>query len=270
MSRMKSRETTCKDTSLTNNVFGSYPLRLHEPHRADVKLFVTLTSNTEKWMKFPISCLLLVCPAFSYNAFLVPSMSLTPPLLTFSMGAGPLPPLPSSPKPRLATLADTHALIRGAAKKHGVSAAFVKSIVAAESNFNCDAISAKGAIGLMQLMPETAREYGADATIPEQNIDAGTHYLRVLMDKYRKYGNSLPRVIAAYNAGPGMVDRYHGVPPFRETRRYVVRVLHFLRHFEIEGRASDMPSSRRVSARRWESSRAYNLINLESRITDPR
>lgn len=196
-------------------------------------------------------------------------MRLTPPGLTFSMDSGTPPPLPSPRKPRFATPVDTHALIRGAAKKHGVSAAFVKSIVAAESNFNCDAISAKGAIGLMQLMPETAREYGADPNIPEQNVDAGTHYLRVLMDKYRKYGNSLPRVIAAYNAGPGRVDRYHGVPPFRETRRYVVRVLHFLRHFEIEGVASDMPSSRRVSARRGNQPAPYNLMNLESRIRDP-
>jgi soluble lytic murein transglycosylase-like protein len=108
------------------------------------------------------------------------------------------------------------------------------SIVAAESNFDCAAKSAKGAIGLMQLMPNTAKQYGADPTIPEQNVDAGTHYLRVLMDKYQKHGNSLPRVIAAYNAGPRVVDHYHGVPPFRETRRYVVRVLAFLQRFQRE------------------------------------
>lgn len=220
-------------------------------------------------MKFPISCLLLICPAFSYNAFLFQSVSVTPPGLTFSIDGGTLQPLPSPLKPSFAKRVDTHALIRGAAKKHGVSAAFVKSIVAAESNFNCDAISAKGAIGLMQLMPETAREYGADASIPEQNVDAGTHYLRVLMDRYRKYENSLPRVIAAYNSGPGMVDRYHGVPPFRETRRYVVRVLHFLRHFEIEGAASDASGTRLGLAKKWESTHAYNFMNLESRIRDP-
>lgn len=142
------------------------------------------------------------------------------------------PPAPErEPGPRQV---DTHALIRAAAKKHRVPAAFVKSIVAAESNFNCDAVSPKGAVGLMQLMPETAEEYGADPSIPEQNVDAGTHYLRVLMDKYSRHRNSLRRVIAAYNAGPGMVDRYHGVPPFRETRAYVVRVLSFLRHYERE------------------------------------
>jgi len=129
---------------------------------------------------------------------------------------------------------DTHALICAAAKKHQVPAAFVKSIVVAESNFNRDAVSPKGAIGLMQLMPATAEEYGADPNIPEQNVDAGTQYLRALMDKYGSRRSSLKRVIAAYNAGPGRVDRYHGVPPFRETRAYVVRVLSLLRRYERE------------------------------------
>ena len=129
---------------------------------------------------------------------------------------------------------DTDSMIRAAAQKHRVPAAFVKSIVAAESNFRCDAVSPKGAIGLMQLMPGTAMQYGADPTIPEQNIDAGTRYLRVLMDRYSKHRNSLKRVIAAYNAGPRTVDRYRGIPPFRETRGYVTRVLGYLRRFEKE------------------------------------
>src|SRR5580765_4236701 len=77
--------------------------------------------------------------------------------------------------------AETLGLIAAAAAKHNVPAAFVQSIVAAESNFNCGAISPRGAIGLMQLMPETASQYGADPKIPEQNIDAGTRYLRWLM-----------------------------------------------------------------------------------------
>jgi len=140
--------------------------------------------------------------------------------------------LPS--RPIMKKPVDTHALISAAAKKHRVPAAFIKSIMAAESNFNCDAISRKGAIGLMQLMPRTAEEYGADPMIPEQNVDAGTRYLRVLMDRYSRHSNSLKRVIAAYNAGPGMVDRYRGVPPFRETRTYVGRVLSFLSRYEKE------------------------------------
>ena len=86
----------------------------------------------------------------------------------------------------------------------------------------------------MQLMPATAQEYGADPNVPEQNVDAGTQYLRVLMDRYSKHPNSLKRVIAAYNAGPSRVDHYRGVPPFRETRAYVARVLRLLRHYEKE------------------------------------
>jgi soluble lytic murein transglycosylase-like protein len=115
-----------------------------------------------------------------------------------------------------------------------VPAAFIKSIVAVESNFDSSALSPRGAVGLMQLMPATAQLYGADPTVPEQNLDAGTHYLRTLMDRYHKYRNWMHCVIAAYNAGPGMVDRYHGVPPFPETRQYVARVLNFLRRFQRE------------------------------------
>jgi len=122
-------------------------------------------------------------------------------------------------------------LIAVSAAKHNVPAPFVRSIIAAESGFNSEAISPKGAIGLMQLMPETAKEYGADPSQPDQNVDAGTHYLRFLMDRYHTGRNPLQRVIAAYNAGPGMVDKYRGIPPFRETRGYVVRVLGFLHRF---------------------------------------
>uniref|UniRef100_Q01QM1 Lytic transglycosylase, catalytic n=1 Tax=Solibacter usitatus (strain Ellin6076) TaxID=234267 RepID=Q01QM1_SOLUE len=129
---------------------------------------------------------------------------------------------------------DVHALIHAAAAKHKVPEAFVKSIVAAESNFDAAAVSRTGAIGLMQLMPATAQEYSADPKIPEQNIEAGTKYLRCLMTRYQKSRNSLTRVIAAYNAGPTVVDRYRGIPPYRETRRYVVRVLGFMKQFERE------------------------------------
>ncbi len=129
-------------------------------------------------------------------------------------------------------MSDIFSLIHTSAAKHKVPVEFVSSIVAAESNFNSEAVSPKGAIGLMQLMPSTAREYGANAGIPDQNVDAGTHYLRVLMKRYEGYGDeSLPLVIAAYNAGPGNVDKFNGIPPFKETHSYVGRVLSYLRHF---------------------------------------
>jgi len=116
-------------------------------------------------------------------------------------------------------------LIADAAKRHGLPPDFVKSVVAVESGYQADAVSRKGAIGLMQLMPSTAREYGADPTDPRQNIDAGTKYLRDLLLKYQHYDHQVMRALAAYNAGPGAVDRYHGVPPYRETLAYVGRVL---------------------------------------------
>jgi soluble lytic murein transglycosylase-like protein len=123
-------------------------------------------------------------------------------------------------------------MIQMAARKHNVRASLVKGIVAAESAFNSNAVSRKGALGLMQLMPQTAQQFGANPLDPQQNIDAGTRYLRVLLNRYRSSRNCLTRVIAAYNAGPGMVDRYRGVPPFKETRNYVVRVLNFIRIYE--------------------------------------
>jgi soluble lytic murein transglycosylase-like protein len=118
------------------------------------------------------------------------------------------------------------------ARKHGVAQSFVKSIIAAESHFDQSVISPRGAIGLMQLMPDTAQEYGVDPTIAEQNVDGGTRYLRWLLVRYRKSKNSLQRAIAAYNAGPGNVDRYRGIPPFRETRNYVKRVMAYYKQFE--------------------------------------
>jgi len=136
--------------------------------------------------------------------------------------------------------AETLKLIEGSAAKYKVPKAFVTSIVAAESNFNCAAISPKGAIGLMQLMPDTARDFGANPAVPAENVDAGTHYLRWLMNRYQKKGSSMKRVIAAYNAGPGMVDRYRGVPPFRETRSYVARVLTFLKQFGSSRKHNDI------------------------------
>ncbi|MGH9643130.1 MAG: lytic transglycosylase domain-containing protein [Terriglobales bacterium] len=105
--------------------------------------------------------------------------------------------------------------------------AFVKSIIAAESRFEPDALSPKGAIGLMQLMPATAREWGADPAVAEQNVEAGTHYLSWLMCRYGHWHNQLISTIAAYNAGASNVERYHGVPPFRETKAYVARVLRY-------------------------------------------
>lgn len=99
------------------------------------------------------------------------------------------------------------------------------SVIAAESNFDPRALSHKGAIGLMQLMPATAAELKVDPHDPAQNVKGGAAYLRLLLDRYAGSKDQLIRAIAAYNAGPAAVDRYDGVPPYRETQEYVSRVL---------------------------------------------
>ena len=112
-------------------------------------------------------------------------------------------------------------LADAAADRYGLPRVLVRSVMAAESGFEPLAISPKGAIGLMQLMPGTAQVLGADPHDPAQNVDAGTRYLRDLLEKYN-YG--LRHALAAYNAGPGAVDKYTGVPPYRETIDYISRI----------------------------------------------
>lgn len=104
----------------------------------------------------------------------------------------------------------------------------IKGVIKAESNFQITAVSHAGARGLMQLMPETARELGVDDPFDiEQNIDGGARYLRQMLDKF---GGDLKTALAAYNAGPGAVEKYGGnVPPYLETKQYVRRVLRFSR-----------------------------------------
>jgi len=125
-------------------------------------------------------------------------------------------------------------VIHAAAHKHQISSALVKSIIAAESGFSPQVVSSKGAVGLMQLMPETARELGADPTVPEQNVDAGACYLSTLLKRFSNKKNALPAAIAAYNAGPGAVERFHGIPPYRETRTYVSRVMRLFDQYSQE------------------------------------
>lgn len=138
------------------------------------------------------------------------------PAATAQPGTGPsgTPPAVASP-PTPAELADA------AADKYGLPRKLVRSVMRVESGFQPAAVSPKGAVGLMQLMPETARQLGADPQDPVQNVDAGARYLRLLLEKY---DGALWHALAAYNAGAGAVEKYHGVPPYNETIDYVNRV----------------------------------------------
>jgi len=130
----------------------------------------------------------------------------------------PVPPAAAQPPPA----GPYGNLIRAAAKKHGVDEKLIHHVIAVESNFNPRAVSHKQAQGLMQLLPKTAARYSvANVFDPAQNIDAGTQYLKELLQRFH---NSLPLALAAYNAGPELVERWGGIPPLRETQNYVRQI----------------------------------------------
>jgi soluble lytic murein transglycosylase-like protein len=131
-----------------------------------------------------------------------------------------------------------HSIILTAARKHNVQPALVAAIMHAESNFNPRAVSPVGARGLMQINGITQRHLGVRNVFdPRENINGGTKYLRELLSTFR--GNTR-MAIAAYNAGPGAVRKYRGIPPYRETRKYVVKVLKLYRTYKSQLPASAM------------------------------
>jgi soluble lytic murein transglycosylase-like protein len=133
----------------------------------------------------------------------------------------PVPATPAVAAP--GSSADVHSLLSHAGAEHDIDVELLASIVHAESNGRAHAVSRTGAQGLMQLMPGTAHQLGVeDSFQPEQNINGGTAYLDALLTRYH---DNLALALAAYNAGPAAVDKYHGIPPYRETRAYVARVM---------------------------------------------
>ncbi len=126
---------------------------------------------------------------------------------------------------RLSEQQEIELSVSKAAEKYNLPSKLIKAVIRAESNFNSQAVSSAGAQGLMQLMPATAEELGVINPFDvDQNIDAGTRYLRKMMDKF---DGNIKLALAAYNAGPGTVERYQGNVPYQETKQYVNRVLRF-------------------------------------------
>lgn len=140
-------------------------------------------------------------------------------------------------------------LVNQASDRHLIDADLIASVIQAESRANPRAVSPKGAQGLMQLMPETATRLGVtDPFDPTANVDAGTRYLRELLERY---DYDLIRALAAYNAGPQRVEQYRGVPPYRETRAYVARIVHdFNRKKLAQRRAAARVQTARKAAKK--------------------
>ncbi len=130
-------------------------------------------------------------------------------------------------QPKIVADSEVKAMIERVANEQGVESQLVDSVIRAESDYNARAVSPKGAQGIMQLIPSTARRFGVSNTFdPLENIQGGVKYLRFLLDYYQ---GDYAKAIAAYNAGENAVDKFHGIPPFAETRNYVAQVAKNLR-----------------------------------------
>lgn len=138
-------------------------------------------------------------------------------------GMAPIPPRPEAPRVNDGKASDIDEAVSAASTRTNLSPNLLRSVIRAESGFNPNAVSRKGAQGLMQLMPETAARMGVqDSFNPSENVEGGARYLRELLGLFH---NDVVKALAAYNAGPQRVEQYHGVPPYPETVAYVSKVI---------------------------------------------
>lgn len=157
------------------------------------------------------------------------------------------------PRKRSGSSSDYQSIVHEKASLYDLDPSLVKAVIKAESNWNCDAVSPKGAMGLMQLMPATASEMNVSNPFdPEENIEGGTKYLRYLIERFN---GDLTLALAAYNAGPKTVEKYGYVPPISETRHYVNKVLS-----QYNGRISYPVSGSNSARNERRSERIYKIV----------
>lgn len=177
----------------------------------DGRMRLYTSTDAQSYIEFP--------PADIASIQNVPDPPPSPPAETGAMTAPYAAPHNASLTP-----ADLHQILARAGQAHNLDIDLLASVVKEESGGNARALSRAGARGLMQLMPTTAAQLGVeDSYQPKQNVEGGSAYLDALLTHYH---NQLALALAAYNAGPAAVDKYHGIPPYHETRVYVARVIH--------------------------------------------
>ena len=178
-----------------------------------------------------------------------------------SAGAKPAP-APTQAASVVLNRQDLNNVVNGAGERHQIDPDFINSVIRAESGFHQNAVSRKGAQGLMQLMPGTASQMGvANPFDPNANVEGGTKYLRELLEKYNF---DVPKALAAYNAGPKRVDQYRGVPPYYETQAYIARII---RDFNRKKLAENPALAKKANAAGARSSRASTTAGQKHKVT---
>jgi soluble lytic murein transglycosylase-like protein len=175
----------------------------------------------------------------------------------------PDPPAPKIDVPAASASSASHVFdlnetVKAASGTYQLDPDLVTSVIHAESGFNVHAVSAKGAQGLMQLMPQTANQLGVkNAFDPEANVQAGTRYLSELLERYNF---DLIKALAAYNAGPQRVEQYHGVPPYFETKAYVARIVRDFNKKKLAAKsAAAHPAANKAPAAKAASEKSQNI-----------